>query len=175
MDKSDKTKLTEENFDAPMEHIELESSTGRYRRDAIKDAQARAEAEALANNRRDLRISDDAFVACYITGDSPKKFSLFNRPKKCTVIDASISGIGIEAGKGLDKGDKITLTISDGRRGQVPEFEIIATVRYLRELEGKMFRYGLQYDQNPTTAYSDYINQETLKRKMEKVRERNQQ
>jgi len=165
----------ENTFNEPIEeHIEMESATGRFRRDAIKSAKIRAEAEALANNRRDMRITAGSFLARYTPGDSPKKFSLFGGAKKCTVIDASLSGLGIEAGKGLNKGDKVTITISDGKKGDVHEFEIIATVMYAGTVDKKKVRYGLQYDQTPTSSYSQFLNSETLKRKMEKVKQKTQ-
>ncbi len=170
MSDSDKTNLTEDQFDAPLEHIELESNTGRFRRDSIREAQSRAEVEALANKRRDLRIDDEALIATYTPGESPKKFSLFSR-KKCRVLDASINGIGIEAAKGMEREEKVTLLISDGKRGEVPEFEILATVRYVGVVDGKRRHYGLQYDFSPTTAYSECITKETLKRKIAKVKE----
>lgn len=172
MDDSDKTQLTNDQFDAPLEHIELESNTGRFRRDSIRDAVARAEAEVLANKRRDLRIDDDALIVSYAAGESPKKFSLFGR-KKCKMIDASINGMGIEAAKGMQKDDKVTLTISDGKRGDVPEFEIVATIRYVGVIDKKRRRYGLQYDYSPTMAYSECITKETLRRKIAKVQEQN--
>lgn len=161
------------NLDEPVEeHIEMESATGRFRRDAIQSAQSRAAAEALANNRRDMRISSGVLTAKYMLGLEPKKFSLFGSTKKCTVIDASISGLGIEAKQGLNKGDKLTLTISDGKRGEVPEFEIQATVMYAGAIDKKQARYGLQYDDSPSSAYSAYLNSETLKRKLEKAQQR---
>ncbi len=161
----------EDTLDEPIEeHIEMESATGKFRRDAIKSAKIRAEAEALANNRRDMRIAAGSFVARYTPGETPKKFSLLGGSKKCIVIDASLSGLGIEAGKGLNKGDKVTITISDGKKGEVPEFDIVATVMYAGAIEKKKVRYGLQYDQTPTSSYTQFVNSETLKRKMEKVR-----
>ena len=169
MDKLDVTAKTDVDLDKPIEeHIEMESATGRFRRDAIEAAQSRAAAEALANNRRDMRIQTDSFIAKYFPGEEPKKFSLFSQEKKSIVTDASISGLGIESVKGLNKGDKITLIISDGKKGVIPEFEIIATVMYAGAVEKKKVRYGLQYDQSPTTAYTEFINSETLKQKMEK-------
>jgi len=160
--------LTDIDLNEPIEeHIEMESITGKFRRDAIQAAKGRAEAEALANNRRHMRIPAGAFVVRYRPGDEPKRFSLFGS-RKATVIDASLGGIGIEAAKGLLKGDKVTLTISDGKKGEVPEFDIVATVMYVGAVVKKKTRYGLQYDDIPTTAYSDYINSETLKRKLAK-------
>ncbi len=153
------------------EYIEMESATGRYRREAIQSAQSSAEAEALANNRRDLRVASGLFVARYTPGKESKRFTLFGSTKKCVVIDASIRGLGIEAKKGLNKGDKITLLISDGAKGEVPEFEIIATVMYTGPLDKKQARYGLQYDHSPSSAYSMLLNSETLKRKMEKAQQ----
>ncbi len=149
----------------------MESATGRFRRDAIKAAQGRAEAEALANNRRDMRVSAEAFVVSYRLGTEQKKFSLFGKSKKCSVIDASIRGLGIETVKGLNKGDKVTLTISDGKAGNVPSFEIVASVMYVGAMQDKKIRYGLQYDQAPSGAYTEFINSETLKYKIEKASE----
>ncbi len=172
MEQSNQTAITEIDLDESLEeHIEMESATGRFRRGAIKDAQDRAAAEALANNRRDMRIETGSFVARYMQGDTPKKFSLFGGTKKCIVTDASISGLGIEAAKGLNKGDKVTLSVSDGKKGEIPEFEIIATVMYAGAIDKKKARYGLQYDQTPTTAYTQFLNSETLKHKMEKATE----
>jgi len=171
LDKSNQSAISEIDLeDSLEEHIEMESATGRFRRGAIKDAQNRAAAEALANNRRDMRISDGSFVAKYSTSKTPK-FGLLGNSKKCIVTDASISGLGIEAGKGLNKGDLITLLISDGKKGEVPEFEIIATVMYTGTIDNKKARYGLQYDQSPTTEYTEFLNSETLKYKMNKVAE----
>ena len=169
MDKPNQTAVSEIDLDEE-EHIEMESATGRFRRGAIKDAQNRAAAEALANNRRDMRISDGSFVAKYSISKVPK-FGLFGNSKKCTVTDASISGLGIEAAKGVNKGDIITLLISDGKTGEVPEFEISATVMYAGTIDNKKARYGLQYDQSPTMAYTELLNTETLKHKMKKAAE----
>ncbi len=171
MDQSNLTDTSEIDLeDSLEEHIEMESATGRFRRGAIKDAQNRAAAEALANNRRDMRISDGSFVAKYSTSEQPK-FGLLGNSKKCVVTDASISGLGIEAAKGLNKGDIITLLISDGKKGEVPEFEISTTVMYAGTIDNKKARYGLQYDQSPTVAYTQLLNTETLKHKMKKAAE----
>jgi len=164
---------SETDFDKPIEeHIEMESATGRFRRDAVEAAQSRAEAEALANNRRDMRIPADLFVASYSPGEGAKKFSLFGKSKKCIITDASISGLGIEGVQGLNKGDKVTITISDGKVGAIPEFEIVATVMYAGAIENKKVRYGLQYDQAPTSSYAEFINTETLKLKMKKANQK---
>ncbi|MFK8068727.1 MAG: PilZ domain-containing protein [Gammaproteobacteria bacterium] len=160
------------DFDKPLEeHIEMESMTGRFRRDAVQAALNRAEAEALANKRRHMRIPADSFVAKYLIGDDPDKFSLFGF-KKCAVVDASITGIGIEAKKGLHKGDKLVLIISDGKNGEIPEFEIIATIMYAGNRGGKKVSYGLQFDEKPTIAYTDAITRQTLKIKMTKAKEK---
>lgn len=170
-----KTDITanDENLDEPIEeHIEMESATGRFRRDAIESAQNRAAAEALANNRRDMRIDTSVFIAKYTLGAETKKFGLFSGAKKCSVVDASISGLGIEAKPGLNQGDKVTLSISDGNQGEVPEFQITATVMYAGSLDKKRSRYGLKYDQSPSSNYSTFINSETLKLKLAKAQKK---
>lgn len=175
MSESDNNSISEIDLDKPIEeHIEMESMTGRFRRDAVKAAKNRAEAKALANNRRNMRIPAGSFVASYILGDDPDKFSLFGS-KKCTVVDASISGLGVEAKKGLHKGDKVVLTISDGKNGEVPEFEIVATVMYAGDRAKKIVCYGLQYDDRPPSSYSGFITSETLKIKMAQAREKAKQ
>lgn len=172
MSESDNNSISEIDLDKPIEeHIEMESITGRFRRDAVKAAQNRAEAKALASNRRYMRIPAGAFVASYILGDDPDKFTFFGS-KKCTVVDASISGLGIEAKKGLHKGDKIVLTISDGKKSDVPKFEIVATVMYAGDRGDKLVCYGLQYDARPPSSYTGFITSETLKIKMAKAKEK---
>ncbi len=164
--------VSEIDLDKPIEeHIEMESITGRFRREAVKVAQSRAEAEALANKRRHMRISAEFFVAKYLLGDDPNKFSLFGH-KECVVVDASNTGLGIVAKKGLRKGDRLVLTISDGENGEIPEFEIIATVMYAGNDGDKKISYGLQFDEKPSRAYINFITAETLKLKMAKAKDK---
>ncbi len=175
------TKVPEELFETPIEHIDIRPCADRDEPHPTTDI-----ADSVVRcKRKSLRVDDDDIQAWFLIGVGRERQPLFSRlrwwrlvnrhkPDRyrrlarlnwCDVINISVGGIYIEAVAGLKLNDTLVLYLSDLTQPDSVECPLVGNVKHIEKISRRVNRYGIAFSSMPQRDLRDAIYAKTIPEK----------